>query len=119
MGIHAKSFSPFFNLHDSLMWEGESMQRDGMYWLVCAASRVSVDNAKDEAVALSAYGGSQLPCACWNKRTSETVAHKGELGLLKLMCEQKPPCPCDLVACLRLEDEGGGSAGPSRWGWTS
>jgi hypothetical protein len=45
---------------DSLMWEGESMHRDGVYWLVYAASRVGVDNAKDEAVALRACGRSQL-----------------------------------------------------------
>ena len=39
---------------DSLMLEGDSMQRDGVYWLGCAASRVSVDNGEDKAVALRA-----------------------------------------------------------------
>jgi hypothetical protein len=39
------------------------MERDGVYWLVCAASRVGVDNAEDEAVALRARGGSKLLCA--------------------------------------------------------
>ena len=72
-----------FNVCDNLMWEGESMLRSGVYWLVCAASRVSVNEVEDEAVALSACGGSQLPCACWNERMSEIVVRKGELGLAK------------------------------------
>ena len=45
---------------DNLKWKGESVRSDGPYWLLCAASRVSVDNA-DEAQALRACGGSQLP----------------------------------------------------------
>ena len=91
---------------DSLMWEGESMQRDGVYWLVCAASRVGVDNGEDEAVALRACGGSQLPCA-WDEGLCELVVQQGELGLLKWMRAQKPPCPCDFEACLGLAEEGG------------
>ena len=91
---------------DSLMWEGESMQRDGVYWLVCAASRVGVNNGEDEAVALRACGGSQLPCA-WDEGLCELVVQEGELGLLKWMRAQKPPCPCDFEACLELAEEGG------------
>ena len=90
---------------DSLMWDGESMQRDGVYWLVCAASRVSVDNA-DEAVALRACGGSQLPCA-WDETMCGIVVHRCQLGLLKWMRAQKTPCPCDFEACLELAEEGG------------
>jgi ankyrin repeat protein len=89
------------------MWEGESMQRDGVYWLVCAASRVDVDNAEDEAVALRVCGGSQLPCA-WDEGLCELVVQQGELGLLKWMRAQKPPCPCDFWVCLRLAEENGG-----------
>jgi len=91
---------------DSLMWEGESMQRDGVYWLVCAASRVSVDNAEDEAVALRACGGSQLPCA-WDEAMCGIVVHRCQLGLLKWMRAQRPPRPCDFEACLELAGEGG------------
>ena len=91
---------------DSLMWEGESIQRDGVYWLVCAASRVSVDNAEDEAVALRACGGSQLPCA-WDEAMCGIVVQRGQLGLLKWMRAQKTPCPCDFEACLELAGEGG------------
>jgi len=102
---------------DSLMWEGESMQRDGVYWLVCAASRVGVDDGEDEAVALRACGRSQLPCA-WDEGLCELVVQQGELGLLKWMRAQKPPCPCDFRVCLGLAEEGGAVAA-SRWGWTS
>jgi hypothetical protein len=91
---------------DSLMWEGESMQRDGVYWLVCTASRVGVDNGVDEAVALRACGGSQLSCA-WDEGLCELVVQQGQLGLLKWMRAQKPPCPCDFRACLGLAEEGG------------
>jgi len=66
---------------NSLMWEGESMQRDGVYWLVCASSRVSVDYA-DEAVVLRACGRSQLPCA-WDEAMCGIVVQRGQLGLLK------------------------------------
>ena len=37
---------------DNLKWKGKSMQRDGVYWLVCAASHGSVDEAR----ALRAFG---------------------------------------------------------------
>jgi ankyrin repeat protein len=78
------------------MWEGESMQRDGVYWFVCAASRGSVDEAR----ALRAFG-----CA-WDVRLCEIVAENSHVELLKWMCAQRPPCPCDFNACLELaEDE--------------
>ena len=67
---------------------------------------MSVDNAKDEAVALRACGGSQLPCA-WDEGLCELVVQQGELGLLKWMRAQKPPCPCNFEACLQLAEEGG------------
>jgi hypothetical protein len=88
------------------MWEDESMQRDGVYWLVCAASRVGVDSVEDEAVALRACGGSQLPFV-WDKGLCRLVVQQGQLGLLKWMRAQKPPCPCDFKACLGLAEEGG------------
>jgi hypothetical protein len=91
---------------DNLMWEGESMQRDGVYWLVCASSSVSVNNVEDEAVALRACGGSQLPCV-WDEELCRLVVQQGQLGLLKWMRAQKPPCPCDFEACLGLAEEGG------------
>jgi hypothetical protein len=88
------------------MWEGESMQRDGVYWLVCTASRVGVDYVKDKAVALRACGGSQLPYA-WDEGLCALVVQQGELGLLKWMRAQKPPCPCHFEVCLGLAEEGG------------
>ena len=35
------------------------------------------------------------------------MVESGQLGLLKWMCAQKPPCPCDFEACLELAEEGG------------
>ena len=67
---------------------------------------MSVDNAKDEAVALKACGESQLPCA-WDEGLCRLVVQEGELGLLKWMRAQKPPCPCDFEVCLGLAKEGG------------
>jgi hypothetical protein len=88
------------------MWKGESMQRDVVYWLVCAASRVGIDNAADEAVALRTCGGSQLPYTL-DKELCEVVVQKDQLGLLKWMRAQKPPYPCDFEECLELAAEGG------------
>jgi ankyrin repeat protein len=82
---------------DSLMWEGESMQRNGGYWLECAANHGSVDEAR----ALRAFG-----CA-WDVRLCEMVAKQGHLELLKWMRAQRPPCPCNFNACLELAEDGG------------
>ena len=35
------------------------------------------------------------------------VIQESELGLLKWMRTQKPPCPCDFRACLELAEQGG------------
>jgi hypothetical protein len=51
--VPARSLRCFFPLGcalfndacDTLMWDCESMQRDGVYWLVCVASRGSIDEA--------------------------------------------------------------------------
>jgi hypothetical protein len=79
---------------DNLKGKGESVRSDGLYWLVCAASRVSVDNAEDEAQALRVCGGSQLPYTL-DEWMGKIMVESGQLGLLKWMCAQKPPCPCD------------------------
>jgi hypothetical protein len=68
--------------------------------------RVGFDNAKDEAVSLKACGGSHLPCAS-DEAMCEVVVQQGQLGLLKWMCAQKPPYPCDFEACLEVAEEGG------------
>jgi hypothetical protein len=81
---------------DCLAWKGESMQRDGWYWLECAASRGGVDKAR----ALKAFG-----CA-WDVRKCEIIAKNGHVELLKWMRAQ-PPCPCDFEVCLELAEEGG------------
>jgi ankyrin repeat protein len=79
-----------------LKWKGESIQRDGGYWLGRAASRGSVDEAR----VLRAFG-----CA-WDVRLYDIVAKKGHLELLKLIRAQRPQCPCDFKACLELAEDG-------------
>jgi hypothetical protein len=38
---------------------------------------------------------------------SALVVRQGELGLLKWMRAQKPPCPCDFEACVGPAEKGG------------
>jgi hypothetical protein len=72
------------------------MQRDGGYWLECAASRGGVDEAR----ALEAF-----ECA-WDEQICEIIAKNGHVELLKWIRAQPPPCPCDFEACLELAEEG-------------
>ena len=62
------------------------MHRDGLYWLVCAASRGCVDNA-DEAQVLRVCGGSQIPCA-WGEELCDDVVVQGQQGMLKWISAQ-------------------------------
>jgi hypothetical protein len=99
--------TPFNYACDSLMLEGASMQRDGVYWLVCAASSVGVDNAEDDAVALRACGERQLPSA-WDEAICE-IRQRQRLSMLWLSLAKGWTCtpmplmerhPCTLLMSM-------------------
>ena len=103
---------------DSLMWEGESMQRDGVYWLVCAASRGSVDKG-GRGYALRACGGSQLPCA-WDERLCVSLWCRRASWSCSSGCAHRSLRARATFGRVWSWQRRAGQCGPtSRWGWTS